>query len=147
MGTHGCVVGVYENEKAAQAALKELQKAGFSVKQVSVVGKLNENEENSVLAGAEKGLPIEQQESQSQASQARAPGLRGSSILMAGLNSVGIRKENAQHYEDAVSAGKFLIVAEGSSPDVVKAKQLLHAIPHEEVVHHTSRAEASSASN
>ena len=147
MGTHGCVVGVYENEKAAQAALKELQKAGFSVKQVSVVGKLNENEENSVLAGAEKGLPVGQQESQSRASQVKAPGLRGSSILMAGLNSVGIRKENAQHYEDAVSAGKFLIVAEGSSPDVVKAKQLLHAIPHEEVVHHISRAEASSASN
>jgi hypothetical protein len=146
MGTHGCVVGVYENEEAAQAALKELQKAGFSVKQVSVVGKLNETEENSVLAGAEKGLPVGQQESQSRASQVKAPGLRGSSILMAGLNSVGILKENAQHYEEAVSAGKFLILAEGSSPDVVKAKQVLHAIPHEEIVHHT-RAEASSASN
>jgi hypothetical protein len=147
MGTHGCVVGVYENEETAQAALKELQKAGFSVKQVSVVGKLNETEEKSGLAGAEKGLPVEQQGSQSQASQAKAPGLCGSSILMAGLNSVGILKENAQHYEEAVSAGKFLIVAEGPSPDVVKAKQVLHAIPHEEVVHHTSRAEASSASN
>jgi hypothetical protein len=147
MGTHGCVVGVYENEETARAALKELQKAGFSVKQVSIVGKLNETEENSVLAGGEKGLPVEQQESQSPASQAKAPGLRGSSILMAGLNSVGILKENAQHYEEAVSAGKFLIVAEGSSPDVVKAKQVLHAIPHEEVVHHTSRAVASRVSN
>jgi hypothetical protein len=131
MGTHGCVVGVYENEGAAQAALKELQKAGFSVKQVSVVGKLNETEENSVQAGAEKGLPVEQQESPSQASQTKAPGLRGSSILMAGLNSVGILKENAQHYEEAVSDGKFLILAEGSSPDVV-SEEVLHAIPHGE---------------
>jgi hypothetical protein len=93
MGTHGCVVGVYENEETAQAALKELQKAGFSVKQVSVVGKLNETEENSVQAGAEKGLPVEQQESQSQASKTKATGRRGSSILMAGLNSVAYSKK------------------------------------------------------
>src|ERR1700676_926995 len=132
METHGCVVGVYESEEAPQAAREELQKAGFSVKQVSVVGNVNKTEENSSLSAGKQEL-----QSQDAPRAKAAAATSGSSILIAGLHSVGVLKENAQHYEEAVNAGKFLVVAEGSSPDVVKAKQVLHLTPHAEIAQHT----------
>jgi hypothetical protein len=143
METHGCVVGVYESEEAAQAALEELQRAGFSVKQVSMVGKVNKTEENFPLAGGEIRAAGKQELQSQDAPQIKAAAATsGSSILIAGLHSVGVLKENAQRYEEAVSAGKFLVVAEGSSPDVVKAKQVLHLTPHAEIAQHTSAAKA-----
>ena len=128
-----------------QAALAELQKAGFHVKQISVVGKLNESAENAVSGPAETGAVTEHPRTQ-EALNARVSDAGGSSILVASLNSVGVLKENAQIYEDAVSAGKFLVVAEGSSPDVVKAEQVLRATSKKEGAPHTDQA-ASAASN
>jgi hypothetical protein len=144
MEAHGCVVGVYENEEAALAAFKELQKAGYSVEQVSVVGKLHEIEEHSVAATKEDGAAPREPE---KPPDLKTPVHNGSTILGASFNSVGILKENAQRYEQAVNAGKFLVVAEGLSPDVVKAVQVLHATPHVEVVQHSSETAAGAASS
>jgi Heat induced stress protein YflT len=145
MEEHGFVIGVYESEESVQTAVTELQKAGFNVKQISVVGKLNESEENAVTGPAETGAIAGASQSQ-EAPKAKVPDASGSSILMASLNSVGVLKENAQRYEDAVSAGKFLVVAEGSSQDVVKAEQVLREAPRKGAVPQADQA-ASAASN
>jgi hypothetical protein len=144
MEEHGFVVGVYESEEAVQAALAELQKAGFNAKQISVVGKLSESEENAVTGSAETGVVTGQPQTQ-EAPKAKVPAASGSSILMASLNSVGVLKEDAQRYEEAVSTGKFLVVAR-SSPDVAKAWQVPRATPKKGSAPHTHQA-TSAASN
>jgi hypothetical protein len=143
MAEHGFVVDVYESEEAVQAALAELQKAGFNANQISVVGKLNGSEENAVTGPAETGAVAGPQTQESPKAKVLDPS--GSSILMVSLNSVGIPKENAQRYEDAVSAGKFLVVA-GSSPDVVKAEQVPRATAKKGSAAHADQA-TSAASN
>ena len=51
-------------------------------------------------------------------------GLLGGGIVSA-LVSAGVKDENAKKYHDALADGKFLVVANGSTAEVDKAKELL----------------------
>jgi hypothetical protein len=48
MGTHNAVVAVYGSHTEAEGAVKELQKAGFDLKKLSIVGKDFRSEEHVV---------------------------------------------------------------------------------------------------
>jgi hypothetical protein len=48
MGEHNAVVGVYNAHTAAEAAVKELQKSGFDLQKLSIVGKDSQTEEHVV---------------------------------------------------------------------------------------------------
>ena len=52
-------------------------------------------------------------------------GLIGGGIASA-LTSIGVNKNVAKKYHDALAAGKFLVVAHGHQSDVDKANSLLH---------------------
>ena len=52
-------------------------------------------------------------------------GLIGGGIVSA-LTSVGVNKNVAKKYHDALVAGKFLVIAHGHQSDVDKANTLLH---------------------
>jgi len=53
-------------------------------------------------------------------------GLIGGGIASV-LSSVGVSNDEAKKYDNLLREGKYLVVAEGSTTDVERAKQLLHA--------------------
>src|SRR4029450_2956022 len=48
MAEHNAVVGVYHSHTDAEAAVKELQKSGFDMQKLSIVGKDYRTEENVI---------------------------------------------------------------------------------------------------
>ena len=150
-------IGIYDNHELAVAAVSELKDSGYPVAQLSIIGSAATeviDEEmhitpkspiNAVglgagtvigtalgvltgvgifaipglgllygagaLVGAIAGFDF---------------GLIGGGIASV-LATVGVKDENAQKYHDALAAGKFIVVAEGSEEDVQRATGILHA--------------------
>ncbi len=50
----------------------------------------------------------------------------GVSALGAGLYSIGIPKNSVLEYETAIKAGKYVVVAHGTTEEVTRAKEILH---------------------
>ncbi len=163
------VVAVYDDHSAAEAAVKELQKSGFDMKKLSVVGKDYHTEEQVVgyynagdrmkywgkwgafwggfwglllgsaffwvpaigpvlvggplvawiIAGLENALVV-----------------GGLSAIGAGLYSIGIPKDSILTYETAIKAGKYLVVAHGTSAEAAKAKDILSRLKPAQVADH-----------
>jgi len=158
MATQNSLVAVYENHNDAEKAVKELQKSGFDMKKLSIVGKDYHTEEHVVgyystgdrmkywgklgafwgglwgflfgtafffvpgigplvvagplvtwIVGALEGAAV----------------VGGVSALGAGLFSIGIPKQSILNYETQIKAGKFLLIAHGTSEEVAQAKNII----------------------
>src|SRR5215469_8859754 len=69
----------------------------------------------------------------------------GLSALGAGLYSLGVPKDSILKYETSVKAGKFILVAHGTTDEVEKARGILQAAGAEQVNVHTPSEEATQA--
>jgi uncharacterized membrane protein len=155
---HNSVVATYASHDGAEAAIKELQKSGFDMKKLSIVGRDYHTEEQVVgyynngdrmkawgksgafwggiwgmlmgsaffwvpglgpllIAGPLIGSIVGALEG--------AVMLGGVSALGAGLFGIGIPQDSILHYETAVKAGNFLLIAHGSVNDAGLAKEIL----------------------
>jgi hypothetical protein len=69
----------------------------------------------------------------------------GLSAIGAGLYGIGIPKENALKYESSVKAGKFLLIAHGTSEEADLARRILSNTAAEEINIHQSARPAAAA--
>lgn len=154
------VIATYSNHTDAEAAVRELERSGFDMKKLSIVGRDYHTEEHVVgyyttgervkywgklgafwgglwgfivgaafflipgvgpvvvagpvvswIVGALEGAVV----------------VGGLSALGAALYSAGIPKDSVLEYETSVKAGKFLLIAHGTSEEAVRAKSVLTA--------------------
>src|SRR5277367_5035837 len=130
------VIAVYDNHSTAEDAVKELQKSGFDMKKLSVVGKDYHTDEQVVgyynagdrmkywgkwgaFWGGFWGLLFG-------AAFFWVPAIGpvlvgGLSAIGAGLYSIGIPKDSIVTYETSIEAGEYLVVAHGTSAEAVNA--------------------------
>jgi uncharacterized membrane protein len=143
MAENNAVVGVYNSHTEAEASIKELQRSGFDMKKLSIVGKDYHTEEHVVgyyntgermkvwgklgaFWGGFWGLLFG-------SAMFVIPGIGplgaavvgGLSALGAGLYSIGIPKDSIMQYETALKSDKFLVIAHGTADEVAKAKSIL----------------------
>jgi hypothetical protein len=127
-------VGLFSNHQDAESAVKELQKSGFDMKKLSVVGKDYHTEENvvgyyntgdrmatwgklglfwgwiwGILFGSAFFI---------------IPGI-GAVMVGGPLASIGIPKDSVLRYETALKADKFMLIVHGTVQEVEKAKNIL----------------------
>ena len=144
MSENNAVVGVYNSHTEAEAALKELQRSGFDMQKLSIVGKDYQTEEHvigyynagdrmqfwgtrGVLWGWLCGLLI-----------VFGPlvgglvGALGGAVVVGGLSalgaalySIGIPKDSIVEYETALKSDKFLVMAHGTADEVAMATRIL----------------------
>jgi hypothetical protein len=153
------VIAVYDNHQAAEEAVKQLQKSGFDMKKLSIVGKDYHTDEQVVgyynagdrmkywgktgafwggfwglLFGAAffavpaigpvlVGGPLV---AWIVAALEDALVVGGLSAIGAGLFSIGIPKDSIVTYETALKAGEYLVVAQGTSAEAAKARNILN---------------------
>jgi uncharacterized membrane protein len=158
MTTNKSMVAIYDTHNEAEAAVKELQKSGYNMKQLSIVGQDYHTEENVVgyynlgdrmlewggmgafwgsiwglflgsaffiipgvgpllIAGPFVAALVGALEG--------AVTVGGLSALSAALVSMGIPENSVLEYESEIKAGKFMLLAHGSSTEVVKAREVL----------------------
>ena len=163
------VIAVYDNHSAAEDAVKELQKSGFDMKKLSVVGKDYHTEEQVVgyynagdrmkywgkrgafwggfwglLFGAAffwvpaigpvlVGGPLV---AWIVAGLEDAVVVGGLSAIGAGLFSIGIPKDSIITYETAIRAGKYLVIAHGTSAEAATARNVLGRLKATDVTDH-----------
>ena len=60
----------------------------------------------------------------------------GLSVIGAGLFSLGIPEDSVLQYETALSAGKFVLIAHGSTEDATKAKEILKGTEADSLASH-----------
>lgn len=149
-------IGIYDNHDQAVEAIKKLKDSGYPVAQLSIVGLAEEEvaddkmhliEKNPIKAGglgagtligtalgvltgvgvfAIPGLGFLYGAGALVGAIAGFDfGLIGGGIASA-LRTVGVKDETTQKYHDALTAGKFLVIAHGSDQEVNRAKDLLH---------------------
>jgi hypothetical protein len=168
------VVAIFGQHSGAENAVKDLQKGGFDIKKLSIVGRDYHTEDNVVgfyhtgdrmkywgkmgaFWGGLWGLLVG-------AAFLFIPGVGpviaagsvvtwiigalegavvvgGLSALGAGLYSLGIPKDSVVKYESSVKAGKFMLVAHGTSDEVQKARDILQGSEAEEINIHQMPAE------
>jgi uncharacterized membrane protein len=155
------VIAVYDDHASAEDAVKELQKSGFDMKKLSVVGKDYHTDEQVVgyynagdrmkywgklgafwggfwgllfgaaffwvpaigpvlvggplvtwiIAGLEDAIVV-----------------GGLSAIGAGLYSIGIPRDSIVTYDTDIKAGKYLVVAHGTSAETARAKNILSTL-------------------
>lgn len=169
-------IAIFNSHHAAEEAVRQLQREGFDMKKLSIIGKDYETEDQvvgfyntgdrvkywgkmgafwgglwSLLFGAAFfwipgigllaiGGPIV---SWLIGALEGAVVVGGLSALGAALYSIGIPKDSIVNYETALKAGKFLLVAHGTTDDVNRARDLLQASGAEQLsVHNVPEAVA-----
>ena len=143
MSETNSVVAIYDSHTQAEEAVKELQKSGFDMKKLSIVGRDYHTEEQVVgyyntgdrmkhwgklgaFSGGLWGMLFG-------AAFFAIPGLGPvlvagplvAWIVGAGLYSIGIPKDSVVKYEAALKSDKFLVLAHGTTDEVAKAKDIL----------------------
>ena len=173
------VIAVFENHSGAEEAVKQLQRSGFDIKKLSVVGKDYHTEEQVVgyynagdrmkywgkwgafwggfwglLFGSAffwvpaigpvlVGGPLV---AWIVAGLENAVIVGGLSALGAGLYSIGIPNDSIVLYEAAVKAGKYLVVAHGTSAEAAKARKILDASNPSQLTDHVLESAMQTAS-
>lgn len=163
------MIAVYDTHIEAENAIRELNRSGFDMRKLSIVGKDYQKEEEVVgyyntgdrmkawgktgafwgglwglmfgsafflipgigpllAAGPLVGWIVGALES--------AVVVGGLSALGAGLYSIGIPKDSILEYEAHIKAGKFVVIAHGSSDDMNKGKDTLARSKHVGVKEH-----------
>lgn len=170
MAQSSAAVAVYTTHDQADDAIKSLQKSGFDMRKLSIVGKDFRTEEHAVgyyntgdqvkfwgktgaFWGALAGIlfssaflvipvvghvivlgPLVS---------SLIGGLEGAAIggstsaLFAALVGLGIPKDSVVQYENEVKAGKFLVLAQGTPDEVVRAKAILAQASPASVAQHS----------
>jgi len=158
MSDNNAVVGVYNTHTEAETAIKELQRAGFDMKKLSIMGKDYHTEEHVIgyynagdrmkfwgklgafwggfwgllfgsamflVPGVGHVMVFGPLVSWIIGALENAAVVGGVSALGAGLFSIGIPKNSVLDYEEAIKASKFLVIAQGTTTEVGKAKSIL----------------------
>ena len=158
MSDNNAVVGVYNTHTEAETAIKELQRAGFDMKKLSIMGKDYHTEEHVIgyynagdrmkfwgklgafwggfwgllfgsamflVPGVGHVMVFGPLVSWIIGALENAAVVGGLSALGAGLFSIGIPKNSVLDYEEAIKAAKFLVIAQGTTTEVGKAKSIL----------------------
>ena len=158
MSDNNAVVGVYNTHTEAETAIKELQRAGFDMKKLSIMGKDYHTEEHVIgyynagdrmkfwgklgafwggfwgllfgsamflVPGVGHVMVFGPLVSWIIGALENAAVVGGLSALGAGLFSIGIPKNSVLDYEEAIKASKFLVIAQGTTTEVGKAKSIL----------------------
>jgi len=167
---NSAVVAVYDSHEDAENAVRDLQKSGFDMKKLSIVGKDYQTEEDVIgyyttgdrmkswgktgafwgglwgllfgsafflipgigpllaagplvgwIVGALEGAVV----------------VGGLSALGAGLYSIGLSKDSIIQYETQIKAGKFVVIAHGSTDEVSKTKGTLAVTKHQGIKEHS----------
>jgi len=158
MSDNNAVVGIYKTHTEAETAIKELQRAGFDMKKLSIMGKDYHTEEHVIgyynagdrmkfwgklgafwggfwgllfgsamflVPGVGHVMVFGPLVSWIIGALENAAVVGGFSALGAGLFSIGIPKNSVLDYEEAIKASKFLVIAQGTTTEVGKAKSIL----------------------
>lgn len=169
MNSNNSVVAIFDTHTQAEDAIRELQKSGINMKELSIVGKDCHTEENVIgyytagdrmwywgklgafwggfwgllfgsaffwvpgvgqllvggplvmwIVGALEGAAV----------------TGGITALGAGLYSIGIPKDSVLQYETEVKNDKLLLVVNGSSEDVSRAKDILDRTDASSTIYH-----------
>ena len=154
MAQNSAVVAIYNSHTEAEASIKELQRSGFDMKKLSIVGKDYHTEEQVVgyynagdrmkfwgklggfwgllfgsaffmIPGIGPIVAFGPLVGSIIAGLEGAVVVGGLSALGAGLYSIGIPKDSVVKYEKALKSDKFLVIAHGTADEVAKAKSIL----------------------
>ena len=131
------VVAVYGTHTDAEAAVKELQRAGIDMHALSIVGKDTHTDER-VVGYYNAGDRMKYW---------GKPGAfwGGLSAIGAGLYSMGIPKDSIVRYELALKTDKFLLIAHGTATEVARTKAILDISRADQVTLHSAEEVASAA--
>jgi len=155
MAENNAVVRVYDPHPETEATIKELQRSGFDINKLSIVGKdsgarhrllqRRRPHEGLVSAGGLLGRLIGLLFG---SAFFLIPGIGsvivfgplvswivralegavmagGLSALGAGLHSIGVPKNSIMEYETALACDKFLVIAHGTADETAKARSIL----------------------
>ena len=99
------IVVVLNTHIEAKKAVRELQRAGFDMKKLSILGR-----DYAWIVCALEGAAV----------------VRGLSAVGAVLYSIGIPEDSIPKYETSLESNKFLVVAHGTTEEIDQARDLLH---------------------
>ena len=151
-----CVVAIFGTNEEAEDAVKELQRSGFDMTKLSIVGKDYHTEEHVVgyynagdrmkywgklgaFWGGLWGLLVGSAFFWIVGALEGAAVVGGLSALGAGLYSIGIPKDSVLKYERAIKNDKYLLVAHGTTDQVNRAKEILEGSAAHEVETHMAQ--------
>jgi hypothetical protein len=170
LGTNSAIA-IYDTHDQAEKAVKELQKAGFDMKKLSIIGKGYETEDHVIgyynagdrmkhwgkygafwgglwglLFGAAffiiPGVGPLLLAGPIVAALEGAVAVGGLSVIGAGLYSLGVPKNSVVQYESALKASKFIVAVHGTGEEVKRARDILDTVGAGEVtIYSKSEAE------
>ncbi len=140
MGEHNAVIAICTTHAEAEAAIKELKRAAFNVKKLSIVGKDYHTDKHVVgyynigdgikywgtaipgigtvlIAGPLIGWVLRALEETVVTGELTAIG--------AALNSLGVHKDSVLQYETALKSSKFILLAHGTAEEVAHARCII----------------------
>jgi hypothetical protein len=156
-------IAVYDSHSDAEEAIRELERGGFDMKKLSIVGKDYRTEEHPVgfynmgdrvkawgktgafwgglwglllgwafffIPGIGPLMIAGPLVSWLIAALEGAVAVGGLSAIGAALYSFGIPKNSVIQYETAIKAGKFVVIAHGTTKEVERAKNILDSAGH-----------------
>jgi hypothetical protein len=155
MSGTNAVVAIYDSHTQAEEAVKEIQKSGFDMKKLSIVGRDYHTEEQVVgyyntgdrmlfgaaffaIPGLGPILVAGPLVAWIVGALEGAVVVGGLSALGAGLYSIGIPKDSVVKYEAALKSDKFLVLAHGTADEVAKVKDILQMTRPVEVALHAA---------
>lgn len=140
MGEHNAVVAICNTHTDTEAAIKELKRAAFNVKKLSIVGKDYHTDKHVVgyyntgdcmkywgtaipgigpvlIAGPLLGWVLGALE--------ETVVTGGMTAIGAALNNLGIPKDSVLNYETALKSSKFILLAHGTEEEVAHAQSII----------------------
>jgi Heat induced stress protein YflT len=124
------VVGVYETLAKAEQAVRELDRQGFPLQQVSIIGHDADRE-----LQVQGDVTVEDEAKQGVRSAALAVGAFGLLAgavagaawggVLGGLLGWAVSTQHFLKYEEHLRAGKYLVIAHGSAEEVERARHIL----------------------
>jgi hypothetical protein len=143
MSTHPPAVVVYNTCQQAENAVRDLQRTGFDLKQLSIVANDYDKQDHDI-GSCDAGAGMNYWGGQGDFWRHVGPllvsgplltsivaGLQGAefagglSAVGAALYSEGTSKDDARQFETALKAGKFLVIAHGTREEVIRAGVIL----------------------
>lgn len=148
-------IGVCNTHREAMEAVRELRKAGYPTKNLSVIGKVDADTEDDIevtdmkVAGTEVGAGVVIGSTLGIltgvgvfaipglgflfGAGALAGAIAGFDIgligggIVSALTLTGIHDEKAKHYDEQLKEGKFLLIVQGSKEEGEQAQKILQA--------------------
>ena len=111
MSTDNSAVAVFQTHPKAEEAVRELQKSGFDMTKLSIIGAL----EAAAVVG-------------------------GVSALGAALMSIGVPDNSVLHYETELKNDRLLLVVHGTADEIDSAKSVLSEHGVDVIVHDAPEA-------